>query len=386
MKQQHKKNPTQKLSGAEDVRNRVISLLYGYEFYLSGSEDNQKARAYLKDLLQRLTDLQFTERQALSHWQKILKNYNEIIHQSKRNTDLRVAILDYFLNNKPRYKNPVFIEMSSLLEKEHKAAIDSLTGLFNRRYLAQIAEKEINRNYRHRSCLSQVMIDLDNFKILNDTHGHVTGDRVLSEFAEALKSTARTEDTVARYGGEEFCILLPETAETGAGAFTSRLREEIEKHSVLREYGVTFSAGISTTYGEKIIFHDLTEQADSALYRAKKAGKNCTVLFTDNEKRRYERYDHTWPVYCYSIDRMLNGEALPAITDDISLGGMKFHSSEPLKVSEKVIISIQPEESQALKLIGNVRWANRNKGAHSYGIEFYDINRKQLKELQSVIG
>ncbi len=152
----------------------------------------------------------------------------------------------------------VAVENSELYKLTRRLAVtDELTGLYNYRYLLERAEEEIGRAKRFGRSLSLLMIDADEFKVYNDTNGHVAGDVALAEFATAMRGAVRDIDIVCRYGGEEFAILLPET--DGEGERTEQL---------------TVSIGLSTYPGTAQDREALLRRADDALYVVKRSGRN----------------------------------------------------------------------------------------------------------------
>ncbi len=167
---------------------------------------------------------------------------------------------------------------------EQQSFLDGLTGLWNRAYLDRRLEAELNVADRYGRPLSVVMADVDNFKPINDTHGHLFGDVVLQGIAESLSSSARRSDIVARYGGEEFGILLTDTNLKAAEFVSERLRASIEsrlyeaRNDVVR---VTGSFGVACTEDLEceLTPGSLIQAADRALYASKEAGRNCVHLF-----------------------------------------------------------------------------------------------------------
>ncbi len=157
---------------------------------------------------------------------------------------------------------------------------DEKTSLYNFRYFKRKLQEEFKRAKRYETPLSLIMVDLDDFKEINDCLGHQKGDKVLQELAELLHSTARETDFTARYGGEEFSIILPNTDSDMAMQVAERLRQAVSTHRYLKEEKpttMTISAGISTfpdELGEIRNDHDLIKTADAALYKAKSLGKN----------------------------------------------------------------------------------------------------------------
>ncbi len=167
---------------------------------------------------------------------------------------------------------------------EQLAQTDSLTQLLNRRALTERITAEMERALRYDSSMALLMIDLDHFKSVNDTYGHLVGDDVLRDVAELLTVTIRTTDMVARYGGEEFLVLLPETDDAGAESFAERIRVAIESHKFggradKAPLHLTTSVGVATFPAARIeSVEDLFARADAALYRAKADGRNRVRL------------------------------------------------------------------------------------------------------------
>ncbi|MBF0552089.1 MAG: diguanylate cyclase [Deltaproteobacteria bacterium] len=167
------------------------------------------------------------------------------------------------------------------------AVTDELTALYNRRFLYDKLQEEISRAIRYKRYLSSIMIDIDHFKMVNDRHGHHTGDLVLRQVASILKATCRVTDAVARYGGEEMVILAPETDGNGALALAQRIRKSVEKHKVMSDQGeeiqVTVSLGVRAFSSDQLAAiscrDDVINQADEALYRAKRGGRNRVEVF-----------------------------------------------------------------------------------------------------------
>jgi diguanylate cyclase (GGDEF)-like protein len=162
-------------------------------------------------------------------------------------------------------------------EIRHLSISDALTGLSNRRFLEETLELEMSRFRRWNRPFSVLMLDIDHFKTVNDTHGHDVGDEVLKCVAKVIKDSARNNDITGRWGGEEFFLILPETGQEGGEIFSERLRAEIEKSKVPHTNGpikVTASMGLATAASHHLMWRELVKEADSAMYRAKAAGRN----------------------------------------------------------------------------------------------------------------
>ena len=164
----------------------------------------------------------------------------------------------------------------------HMASHDPLTGAINRRTLFVLLPKEWTRAKRYGCRLSCAMVDIDNFKAVNDAHGHLVGDSILKHVAKTLEAGSRTPELVCRYGGEEFCILLPETSEDGALVWAERCRQAIANSPALingESMHVTASFGVAEFENCMQDPEDLIEAADWALLMAKQLGKNRTVTY-----------------------------------------------------------------------------------------------------------
>ncbi|MBQ2645438.1 sensor domain-containing diguanylate cyclase, partial [bacterium] len=162
------------------------------------------------------------------------------------------------------------------------ATKDGLTKLYVHRHFRTLLDAEVTRATRYKHVMSLLMMDIDNFKHINDTYGHLIGDRVLKEIAVTIKNTCRNIDVPARYGGEEFTVILPETAAKDATIIAERLRRNIEKIEVPIDdkniLKVTVSIGISEFPSSAGNSEDLIKKADEALYKAKNDGKNCIYV------------------------------------------------------------------------------------------------------------
>jgi len=172
---------------------------------------------------------------------------------------------------------------------ERLSIIDELTGLYNKKYLIEFLRREENRSKRFGFMLSCIMMDVDHFKKINDTHGHLGGDRVLKELGSLLGEMIRSYDFAARYGGDEFTLVLPQQKDSkGALDLASRIRQAIENHSFgpsasRRPIHVTVSMGLATVMpGHAADTEKILEQADKALYKAKAEGRNRIITLGVN--------------------------------------------------------------------------------------------------------
>ena len=190
---------------------------------------------------------------------------------------LEIYLITYIFSN-------AITRNEQLLQKI--ATKDWLTGLNNRGMFVEIAQKLVKQAIRYKKPLSLLMLDIDYFKNINDTHGHIAGDQVLKEIAHTLQSGIRTSDTLARFGGEEFVIILPETASVDAFELAQNLRKLIENTPVLIENNepipCSISVGIAQIEATINSLDELIRCADIAMYKAKESGRNKVSLYSSD--------------------------------------------------------------------------------------------------------
>jgi two-component system, cell cycle response regulator len=222
------------------------------------------------------------------------KSIQDILQEA--NIRLSLLNLDYSQMNKQLIQAKISLEnLTNELEKKNKildnlANIDGLTEIYNHRFFQNALDQEINRSIRNEGYISLLLIDIDRFKLFNDTNGHQVGDFILKEFAHVLKSNLRQYDTLARYGGEEFVIILPETDSENGLIVGEKLRAAIDNKIFEQDhqtYHVTASFGLASSRPateDNFSKSNFINMADTALYDAKNQGRNRTVLFTPKKK------------------------------------------------------------------------------------------------------
>jgi diguanylate cyclase (GGDEF)-like protein len=180
----------------------------------------------------------------------------------------------------PRFKQKIeelFKNINNSIDLLYEAAIhDEKTGLYNNKFFETILTMEMEKAKRGKQKLSLFIIDIDFFKKINDTYGHIKADELLARLAYVVKSQIRKSDIAARFGGEEFVILLPETSIEKGKKLTARLREAIKTDSFLKKANLTVSGGL-TEYKEKDTAKKFKERADIGLYKAKQTGRDKFV-------------------------------------------------------------------------------------------------------------
>ncbi|MGE5657702.1 MAG: diguanylate cyclase [Actinomycetota bacterium] len=171
-------------------------------------------------------------------------------------------------------------------ELEKLATTDPLTGVWNRRHLFALAEREITRVHRYNRPLSLLIIDIDHFKIINDTYGHAGGDEVLAILAKTVLNCLRKADFFGRFGGEEFVAFLPETTLKTAVAAAERIRENLANIVISvdeQQIRITVSIGVASYQKEDLTIDALLQRADKALYQAKNQGRNQVAAAFDSD-------------------------------------------------------------------------------------------------------
>jgi len=192
-----------------------------------------------------------------------------------------VGVIAYFAFVRPKDRQ-IQAMMAALeearLNAENLSRFDALTGVLSRRAILEAIDDEVDRAKRNRHALTCLMLDLDHFKTINDTHGHQFGDNALHRVAQVVSELCRTNDRLGRYGGEEFLMILPETRIDGAIRLAERVRLAVaETHLDRLEERITLSIGVSEWHHDERSSKTLIARADRALLEAKAAGRNHVV-------------------------------------------------------------------------------------------------------------
>jgi diguanylate cyclase (GGDEF)-like protein len=204
---------------------------------------------------------------------------NALLHDKSKQSEKELTRARDELEAKVRERTSELAEANAKLRE--LSIRDDLTGLFNRRYLDRELEAEFIRAIRYKRNFSVLLLDIDRFKVINDSYGHMCGDAVLTKAAFLIRGCLRNSDVVARYGGDEIAILLPETGKSSAREIAEKLRRMIEGTPFQwrgKSINITSSIGLATVPDDRIAdWVEMLDKVDKALYRGKESGKNVVV-------------------------------------------------------------------------------------------------------------
>lgn len=228
-----------------------------------------------RERLKAFLELEVAEEEAGSLMREIERHRGLLSRSLGRDVGMAVAACDYLANVRHTLRTPRIIEADQLNAIAEHAATDELTGLYNRRAFERALAREVERSRRYGVCASLLLLDLDGFKSLNDTHGHPAGDRVLRYVAAMMCRHLRATDVPCRLGGDEFAVILCDTPQAEALAVAERIRADVER--AFARAAVTVSAGVASVPTHAATAEKLLASADGALYAAKRGGRNGTA-------------------------------------------------------------------------------------------------------------
>ena len=372
------------------IRESILKSLFNY------AEDDDRLIEALNEIVQGagpeaytaifhvLTHLNIEQEEAQQCWHEIVNHRAQMTQALKRDVNLRTAICDYFCSINKSFKNPVVVEISIFEKRLNAYKYDSLTGLYTRDFFDGMLSRELARAKRYNTELALIFFDLDDFKKINDTFGHLTGDEALKEVSRIILDEIRSEDTAARFGGEEMVVLLPETGKIKALIVGERIRERVEQIELQHKgqtIKMTISGGISSSPIDGTEPGSLIENADKAMYMAKGIGKNNIVLFS-TEQRQYLRVDFETEINVRTID--FNGSLdLTARPKNICTGGILFESPNYMDIGTKVNLQIPvSEDEEPLTMIGTVVRVEALGEEHwDIGISFLEVDKDSRNEI-----
>ena len=289
------------------------------------------------------------------HWEKTQMHKQKLAEILGRNVDITTALCDYLQSATRFLSHPRLIEASQYETVIHETMNDKLTGLFNRPYFDEAFNQQVALANRYKEDFTILFLDIDNFKEVNDTYGHLAGDAALQEIAAVILREKRDSDIAARFGGEEFVLLMTHTDNVSALIFAERLRKQVELLEIIyrdQRIKLTVSGGIASFPFNSDDPKQLLQMADSAVYLAKGAGKNTISLFKE-EKRRYLRIKIHQPVLAKELD-FNNSAAFSGTSKDICVGGILFENNGPLPLGALIKVKVPVNEGAPVMLIGTV--------------------------------
>ena len=278
-----------KLPSAQSSVLKLTRILHLSSLFIGLLEENNRAMSLWK-IKETVYDFGFsTEINVNEIWDKICEQIQEIfpLFDLEVSKDEYIQIIENaraelsklsveFINNSIQQNK----EMDALKQQVIR---DSMTQLYNHHHFRQVLQSELSRAQRYKRPLALLFGDIDHFKAVNDTYGHLAGDRIIKALATKLRMETRNSDHAARYGGEEFAVILPETTKEGAILIAERLRSEIESMDITyggNSISVTLSFGIADfTDNKQADIDELISRADKALYQAKEQGRNRCIIF-----------------------------------------------------------------------------------------------------------
>lgn len=311
--------------------------------------------AVLQTVFKMLAGIDIPDERSEEHWKRALRHRQNLMHQLKRNVDITTALSDYLQTTTDFLQHPRLIEATQYENVVHETIHDKLTGMFNRPYFDEAYSQQVSLAKRYQHDLTIIFLDIDNFKDINDTFGHMAGDEALKKIAAVIEQEKRDSDIAARYGGEEFVLLLTYTNSVSAFIFAERLRKKIESidfnchDQIIR---LTVSGGIASYPFHSQDPQKLLQMADNAVYLAKGAGKNRITHFKE-EKRRYLRVKIHQPILAKELD-FHNSQTFNGISKDICVGGILFENNDPLPLGALIKVKVPVTDGIPLILIGTV--------------------------------
>lgn len=271
---------------ALDTKNRIVDINpVAIQFF--NTDIKEMIGQYAEDCLVENNELLKIIRSPVQFTELTIKDENESRHFEARLTPLMTQN-DKLIGRLIMLHE--ITEVHNLLEEvKQTAARDPLTEIGNRRHIMIQAQQEITRSARYGHPLSFLIVDIDHFKKINDTHGHIVGDQILQLFARYLQESLRSIDTIGRYGGDEFIALLPETLVEAADELAKRLCNNVRKKVFLTTAGeirLTISIGVRglPKVDKTVDFYTLLDQADQALYKAKTQGRDQVIVWDRQEE------------------------------------------------------------------------------------------------------
>jgi diguanylate cyclase (GGDEF)-like protein len=327
--------------------------------------------------------------QADDYWKQVVSHRNSMSESLGRGVNLRTAICDYFCTINKSMTNPTIIDIRVLEDALYSLKHDSLTGLYSRRAFDEMFLRETERANRYGLELSVLFFDLDDFKKINDTFGHLAGDDTLVHVARIVMEEIRAIDVASRYGGEEIVVVLPETGKADAFVVGERIREKVENIKLNYKdqiISLTISGGIATFPIDATDTKSLIKNSDIAVYKAKEAGKNNIVIYSEN-KRRFIRVDFIADIRVKEVYSREKTGTWEAESTDLSTGGILFKCNHHIDIDTTVQLQIPTGiADEPLLVVGTVvRVEKFSSNQFDIGISFIKVDNTAKNELSKCI-
>jgi diguanylate cyclase (GGDEF)-like protein len=333
-----------------------------------------------KIILDNLVQLNFTLDNASKYWDAIVDHAQQMRSSLNREIGLATAACDYFSTVRPYLNNPKLIEFKRFEETIRSAHCDYLTGLLSRGPFQNSLEQEISRARRHGHHTTLIFFDLDNFKDINDHHGHLAGDAALTQIGKILLHSKRKEDIACRFGGDEFVLLLPETNKFMGSLVGKKILKQINSLTVLHEgkkIPIACSAGLAAYPLDSQNVRDLINCADQAMYRAKTLGKHELLPF-EAEKRVFTRIDFNDIIIIEAKEN--EGPSDSTTAKNISEGGILISSKNSYDLGCRLVLRIPLKKERELTITGSV------VRVEQFDTDLFDIGLNFLHHKSSAIS
>ncbi len=378
----------------QDLKTTILSYILETNSYESFTKKVNELRfskgpAVYAALFKLLAGIDIPPEKSEKHWNKAMEHRLKMMRLLERNIDITTALSDYLQTSTKFLDHPRLIESSFYENVIRETIHDKLTGLFNRPYFDQTYRQQIALAKRYKDDFTVLFIDIDNFKEINDSYGHLAGDEALRKVGEIINQQKRDSDVAARYGGEEFVLLLTHTDNVSGFIFAERLRQAIEKLKISYQdqcIQLTISGGIASFPFNSKDPEQLLKMADSAVYLSKGAGKNRISYFKE-EKRRYLRVKIHQPILAKELD-FKNSQALAGTSKDICVGGILFENDTPLSLGALIMVKVPVSDGLPVMLIGTVvRVEAHENGLYDIGMttSFKEMDKIANNEIGSIL-
>jgi len=246
-------------------------------------QKNSRGKVFYSDLFYAISHHYFSPEIARRLWQKVIDHKHLLSEKLGRNIRITVATLDYLSNITDEIRSLTLMSETYVSEIANLSMVDGMTGLFNHSSCYAFLELELRNYIRYGVGVALILLDIDNFKLVNDQCGHQEGDRILIEFANTLKKQTRNSDICCRFGGEEFVVILPFTSVSNEALVIAERIREGAMSIVYSGQHITISAGVALCDSKTRTPQALVEKADHALYQAKNK-KNKVILYVDQQE------------------------------------------------------------------------------------------------------